>query len=128
MPPAAQHALNTYHFGYDATQKVLINDNNFEAALEAAWRQPPPGFIKKCTGSNGLLVLRGKPQTCIRQIIKDWKITHLVFEKDSDTYARQRDSEITEIAESLGVEVISIHGRTLYDPELLTEKNEESLS
>ena len=98
-----------------------VSPNRWRFLLDS--QQDLSDSIKQKTGSNGLLVLRGKPQTCVRQIIKDWKITHLVFEKDSDTYGRQRDIEVTEIAESLGVKVISIHGRTLYDPELLTKQN-----
>lgn len=80
--------------------------------------------IRRKTGSkNGLLVLRGRPEACIRQVLKDWNITHLVFEKDTDTYALQRDSKIQGIAQSMGVQVIVKLGRTLYDPEILTKMN-----
>jgi cryptochrome len=72
--------------------------------------------IKKLTGSNGLLVLRGNPINVLKQALQEWKITHLVFEQDTDTYAVSRDAQVTSMAEALGVKVISKLGRTLWDP------------
>jgi cryptochrome len=57
------------------------------------------------------------------KLFKLWKITHLVFEKDTDAYARHRDAEVTMSAKEAGVEVIIRMGRTLYDPDELVEKN-----
>jgi hypothetical protein len=54
---------------------------------------------------------------------KSWGITHLVFEKDSNGYAKVRDKAIMELAEQAGVEVIGIHGRHLYDPEEVVKMN-----
>lgn len=42
-------------------------------------------------------------------------MTHLVFEKDTDTYGRERDSVVVEAAKKAGVEVIIRSGRTLWD-------------
>ncbi|ORY87110.1 DNA photolyase [Protomyces lactucae-debilis] len=72
--------------------------------------------IKKLTGSNGLLVLRGNPLNVLKQALQDWKITHLVFEQDTDTYALSRDTQVRAMAEKLGVKVVSKLGRTLWDP------------
>jgi deoxyribodipyrimidine photolyase len=57
------------------------------------------------------------------KLFKAWRITHLVFEKDTDAYARERDEEIKKLAEEAGVEVIIKYGRTLYDPDELVKVN-----
>ena len=57
------------------------------------------------------------------KLFQAWKITHLVFEKDTDAYARDRDEEVTRQAKEAGVEVITRMGRTLYDPDELVRKN-----
>lgn len=49
----------------------------------------------------------------------------MVFEKDTDAYARDRDSEIKRAAEEAGVEVIIKSGRTLWDSDELVNKNHE---
>lgn len=53
------------------------------------------------------------------KLFKSWKISHLVFEKDTDAYARDRDKEVAKMAENAGVKVITKVGRTLYDPDSL---------
>jgi len=57
------------------------------------------------------------------KLFKAWKITHLVFEKDTDAYARDRDEDVMKQAKEAGVEVITRMGRTLYDPDKLVEAN-----
>ncbi|KAJ4304818.1 hypothetical protein N0V90_000346 [Kalmusia sp. IMI 367209] len=52
-----------------------------------------------------------------------WKITHLVFEKDTDAYGRERDDKVKELAKQAGVEVLVETGRTLYDPDELVKHN-----
>lgn len=47
----------------------------------------------------------------------------MVFEKDTDSYARGRDDEVVRLAREAGVEVIVKMGRTLYDPDELVEAN-----
>ena len=46
-----------------------------------------------------------------------------MFEKDTDPYAKQRDSEILKLAEEAKVEVIVKDGRTLYDSDELVKAN-----
>jgi cryptochrome len=70
-----------------------------------------------------LFLMREAPQTLFPKLFKAWKITHLVFEKDTDAYARERDAAIIEAAKEAGVEVIVRSGRTLWDSDLLVEKN-----
>ena len=57
------------------------------------------------------------------KLFNAWKITHLVFEKDTDAYARDRDEEVMRQAKEAGVEVITRMGRTLYDPDELVRNN-----
>ncbi len=57
------------------------------------------------------------------KLFKAWRISHLVFEKDTDAYARDRDEDIIKQAKDAGVEVIVKMGRTLYDTDELVKKN-----
>lgn len=50
-------------------------------------------------------------------------MTHLVFEKDTDPYARERDKTVIALAEKAGVHVISQYGRTLWDSDEVVAKN-----
>lgn len=67
--------------------------------------------------------MREAPQTVLPKLWKKWRITHLVFEKDTDAYAKDRDEKVRELAAEAGVEVIVKTGRTLYDPDELVKRN-----
>ncbi|KAL8816388.1 MAG: hypothetical protein Q9223_004587 [Gallowayella weberi] len=78
--------------------------------------------ITKLNKKSKLLVLREAPQTVLPKLFKAWNITHLVFERDSDPYAKERDAKVMEMAKEAGVEVVATrHGRTLYDPDELVK-------
>jgi len=79
--------------------------------------------ITKLNPKSKLFVIREAPQTLFPKLFKAWKITHLVFEKDTDAYARERDDKVLEIAKKAGVEVVVKTGRTLYDPDELVKQN-----
>ncbi|KAL8933139.1 MAG: hypothetical protein Q9211_005939, partial [Gyalolechia sp. 1 TL-2023] len=71
-----------------------------------------------------LFVIREAPQTVLSKLFKAWNITHLVFERDTDPYAKQRDAKVMELAREAGVQVVATrHGRTLYDPDELVKAN-----
>lgn len=70
-----------------------------------------------------LWLIREQPQTVLPKLWKQWGITHLVFEKDTDSYARQRDEDVIQLAQKAGVEVIIRMGRNLFDPDDLVAKN-----
>lgn len=72
--------------------------------------------------------MREAPQTLFPKLFKAWKVTHLVFEKDTDAYARDRDAAVIEAAKDAGVEVIVQSGRTVWDSDLLVEKNHGRLT
>ncbi|KAH8127418.1 hypothetical protein ACSS6W_002970 [Trichoderma asperelloides] len=71
--------------------------------------------ITKLNKKSKLFVLREGPQTLFPKLFKTWKPTHLVFEKDTDAYARSRDDAIAKAAKEAGVQVIIKPGRTLWD-------------
>lgn len=71
-----------------------------------------------------LLVVRGDPVLLLPELFKRWKISHIVFEKDVNGYARTRDKQVAEIAKKAGVEVLAVHGHHLYDIEEAVKKHE----
>lgn len=66
--------------------------------------------------SSRLLVLRGKPEELLPQLIEEWGATDLVYEFDTEPYAKERDARVRQLAEARGVRVASPVGHTLYDP------------
>ncbi|KAI8936662.1 hypothetical protein NX059_007059 [Plenodomus lindquistii] len=79
--------------------------------------------ITKLNPKSKLFLIREAPQTLFPKLFRAWKITHLVFEKDTDAYARERDETIMALAKLAGVEVVVKTGRTLYDPDELVKQN-----
>lgn len=79
--------------------------------------------ITRLNPKSKLFVVREAPQTVLAKLFKAWKISHVVFEKDTDAYARDRDAKVMEVAKEAGVEVIVKTGRTLYDPDELVKAN-----
>ncbi|TVY43496.1 Cryptochrome [Lachnellula subtilissima] len=80
-------------------------------------------LITRLNPNSKLFLMREAPQTLFPKLFKAWKITHLVFEKDTDPYARARDAVIMEAAKAAGVEVIVRYGRTLWDSDELVKNN-----
>ncbi|KAK7751607.1 hypothetical protein SLS62_006432 [Diatrype stigma] len=79
--------------------------------------------IQKLNPKSKLFVLREAPQTLFPKLFKAWNVTHLVFERDTDAYARGRDLVVTELAKKAGVEVITRYGRTLWDSDEVVAKH-----
>ncbi|TPX09775.1 uncharacterized protein E0L32_008966 [Thyridium curvatum] len=79
--------------------------------------------ITKLNEKSKLFVLREGPQTLLPKLFKAWKVTHLVFERDTDPYARGRDEDVIKAAKSAGVEVVTRYGRTLWDSDEVVEKH-----
>lgn len=68
-----------------------------------------------------LFVLRGSPKAVLEELLKSGtplvRPTSILWERDTEPYAKIRDAEITRLAESSGVKVQTFSGHTLYDPE-----------
>ncbi|KAL7951247.1 putative photolyase class 1 [Trichoderma barbatum] len=80
--------------------------------------------ITKLNKNSKLFVLREGPQTLFPKLFKAWKPTHLVFEKDTDAYARSRDEIVTKAAEAAGIQVIIQPGRTLWDSDDIVKRHD----
>lgn len=82
---------------------------------------------KSSKGKDGheqrLWVVREAPATVLPKLWKKWGVDVLVFEEDSDWYARKRDEEVMRLAEENGVRVEVRHGRTLWEEEGVVRRN-----
>jgi cryptochrome len=79
--------------------------------------------ITKLNSKPKLFLIGEAPQTLFPRLFNAWKVRHLVFEKDTDAYARDRDKAVIAAAKDVGFEVIIRPGRTLWDSDVLVEKN-----
>lgn len=79
--------------------------------------------ITQLNAKSKLFVLREPAVTLLPKLWKAWGITHLVFEKDTDAYARERDEQVKKMAKEAGVEVIVRSGRTLWDSDEVVQKH-----
>ena len=52
-----------------------------------------------------LVVLRGNPTEVLPKCMKEWAVTKLCFEHDTEPYALKRDAAMKEAAEQAGIEV-----------------------
>ena len=69
-----------------------------------------------------LIVLQGDPCVELPKVCKEWGISRLAYEKDSEPYGIERDGKISEHAAKMGVEVLSEIGHTILDPWEMVEK------
>jgi cryptochrome len=70
-----------------------------------------------------LHVVRGRPEQLLPILCRQWGITHVVWEKDSNAYATERDRKVKEVLAKEGVEVVHEGGRHLYDPDEIIKGN-----
>ena len=70
---------------------------------------------------SGLLILEGSPEAVFEEILAEDEIKTLLFEKDTESFAVQRDAKVVEIAERKGVDVLAGWGHTLYDMDMLKD-------
>lgn len=81
------------------------------------------GSLAALNPKQKLYVVRRAPGMVMGELLRKWKVDVLVFERDTDAYARMRDEEVRRIAEGLGVQVVSLSGRTLFDSDELVKMN-----
>ncbi|XP_045176201.2 cryptochrome-1-like isoform X2 [Mercenaria mercenaria] len=70
-----------------------------------------------------LFVVRGNPSDIFPKLFKEWGITKLTYEVDTEPYAIERDSVIDGLAKDSGIEVMRCVSHTLYDTERTISKN-----
>nr|VAX58685.1 cryptochrome circadian regulator 1bb [Squalius pyrenaicus] len=70
-----------------------------------------------------LFVIRGQPANIFPRLFKEWKVSRLTFECDSEPFGKERDAAIKKLASEAGVEVIVKISHTLYDLDRIIELN-----
>ncbi|KTG05207.1 hypothetical protein cypCar_00004268 [Cyprinus carpio] len=70
-----------------------------------------------------LFVIRGQPTDVFPRLFKEWKITRLSYEYDSEPFGKDRDAAIKKLATEAGVEVFVRISHTLYDLDKIIELN-----
>ncbi|KAF2798731.1 hypothetical protein K505DRAFT_94258 [Melanomma pulvis-pyrius CBS 109.77] len=105
------HYVYRARVGPNRWQFLLDSQNDLSASITAL------------NPKSKLFLIREAPQTLLPKLFRAWQITHLVFEKDTDAYARERDDTVMALAKKAGVEVVVRTGRTLYDPDELIKFN-----
>ncbi|XP_041651087.1 cryptochrome-1b isoform X3 [Cheilinus undulatus] len=70
-----------------------------------------------------LFVIRGQPTDVFPRLFKEWKITRLSYEYDSEPFGKERDAAIQKLASEAKVEVIVRISHTLYDLARIIELN-----
>lgn len=105
------------HYVYHAR----VGPNRFQFLIDC--QNDVSKAITEINKKSKLFVLREPAVTLLPKLFKAWKISHLVFEKDTDSYARERDQAVMKAAEEAGVEVIVKSGRTLWDPDEIVKAN-----
>lgn len=71
-----------------------------------------------------LYVIRGNPVEVFPRLFHEWNVSLLTFEKDIEPYAVQRDAQVEKLAKSASVQVISLNSHTIYDPHLMSQRNQ----
>ena len=75
---------------------------------------------------NSDIVIRyGKPLDCILDVIKEFKIDTLYFNRDYSPYALERDYNITQATETLGCRVQTFQDHVIYEPDEILNKSNE---
>ncbi|KAK4541395.1 hypothetical protein LTR36_007996 [Oleoguttula mirabilis] len=105
------------HYVYHAR----VGNNRWQFLLDCM--EDVSRSITKLNGKSKLFVLREPAVTLLPRLFKAWKITHLVFEKDTDAYGRERDAQVIESAKQAGVKVMFESGRTLWDSDKVVKAN-----
>ncbi|GCC34846.1 hypothetical protein chiPu_0013323 [Chiloscyllium punctatum] len=93
---------------------------------------PIPQFLLQCLEdldanlrklNSRLFVVRGQPADVFPRLFKEWNISRLTFEYDSEPFSKERDAAIKKLAIEAGVEVIVRISHTLYDLDMIIERN-----
>ena len=119
LDPSAFYPVWTWdpHYVY----RARVGPNRWQFLLDC--QNDLSASLGKLNARQKLLVVREAPQTVLVKLCQAWGVTHLVFESDTDAYARKRDEEVCEMVRGIGVEVVTRVGRTLFEPDELVRCN-----
>uniref|UniRef100_A0AAY4EBE2 Photolyase/cryptochrome alpha/beta domain-containing protein n=1 Tax=Denticeps clupeoides TaxID=299321 RepID=A0AAY4EBE2_9TELE len=127
--PALQEALN----GADTVRCVYILDPWFAGSANVGinrWRFLLESLTDLDTSlrqlNSRLFVVRGQPAEVFPRLFKEWNITRLTFEYDSEPYGKERDGAIIKMAQEFGVETVVRNSHTLYNLDRIIEMNNNS--
>lgn len=70
-----------------------------------------------------LIVLRGDPCVELPRAMSEWSVDRIVFETDTEPFARARDAKLSALAETAGVSVETRWGHTLCDLDALLKRH-----
>ncbi|XP_064175587.1 cryptochrome-1b [Anguilla rostrata] len=116
--------------GADTVRCVYILDPWFAGSSNVGisrWR-----FLLQCLEdldaslrklSSRLFVIRGQPTDVFPRLFKEWKISRLSYEYDSEPFGKERDAAIRKLASEADVEVMVRTSHTLYDLDKIIELN-----
>ncbi|XP_058502149.1 cryptochrome-1b [Solea solea] len=116
--------------GADTLRCIYILDPWFAGSSNMGinrWR-----FLLQCLGdldaslrklNSRLFVIRGQPTDVFPRLFKEWQITHLSYEYDSEPFCKERDATIGKLANEAAVEVMVRISHTLYDLDKIIELN-----
>ncbi|MCJ8743403.1 hypothetical protein PDJAM_G00093610 [Pangasius djambal] len=116
--------------GADTVRCVYILDPWFAGSSNVGinrWR-----FLLQCLEdldaslrklNSRLFVIRGQPTDVFPRLFKEWNITRLSYEYDSEPFGKERDAAIKKLASEAGVEVTVRISHTLYDLDKIIELN-----
>ncbi|KAI4875908.1 hypothetical protein NFI96_032895 [Prochilodus magdalenae] len=116
---SAHRTLPTGRCPQDAAHRTLPTGR---CPQDAAHRTLPTGRCR-LDSFGWLFVVRGVPRDVFPRLFKEWKVTRLTFEVDTEPYSQKRDKEVMELAKQHGVEVITKISHTLYNTERIIEEN-----
>jgi deoxyribodipyrimidine photo-lyase len=93
---------------------------------------PIVGFMLECLraleqdvqAAGGKLIFRhGPPEREMESLLRETKATALYFNRDYEPMARRRDEVVTQLAQSLGVEVRGFEDGVLHEPNAILKDN-----
>jgi cryptochrome len=73
-----------------------------------------------------LYVVRGNYTDTFPKLFKDWDVSLLTFESDIEPYSVKRDAVVRDMAKKFKVDIIEECSHTIFNPELVVQKNKGS--
>ena len=72
-----------------------------------------------------LFVAKGNPPDVLKKLIKEYNVSVLSFERDTEPYNKEMDQKVIKLAESENIQVYPLWGHTMFDPDYLLSLNND---